>query len=91
MNRPLNITLPALLISISMKGNALACAVCTGSADAPIAPAMNASMVFLLAAIAVVGSMFFGFLIYLARRDGLPANVNQELSGEMESPISQQS
>jgi len=82
----------AILATLAVSAqNAVACAVCTGSIEADIAPAMNASMLFLLGAIMAVGSVFFGFLVYLARRDGLPLNDNQEISGDMTSPSPQRS
>jgi|GEM_PF-2345876 len=91
MNRLARITLLLLAASIWMTEKAAACAVCTGSSDAEIAPAVNASILFLLGAIGAVASLFFGFLIYLARRDGLPASDHQELSGSVIAPAPQQS
>ena len=91
MNRLLKIALPVVASLLVLTEKVNACAVCTGDADAPIAPAINASMMFLLVAIMAVASIFFGFLIFLARRDGLPLNDNLEISGDMTSPSSQQS
>ncbi len=52
--------------------SARACSTCMGSADLPIAPAMNASIMFLLVLLLIMLSFFITFIIYLARRDGLP-------------------
>lgn len=71
----------APVVSLLISEGAQACAVCMGSADAELAPAINASMMFLLVAIAAMASGFFIFFIYLARRDGLPASTEQESQG----------
>lgn len=52
--------------------SAEACAVCMGSADSKMAPAITASMMFLLVTIVCMAAGFIAFTIYLARRDGLP-------------------
>lgn len=71
--------------------SASACAVCMGSSDAEIAPAINASIGMLLVFIAVMGAIFFKFLIFLARRDGLPLEPDGNSNGGMKSPFPQQS
>jgi len=53
---------------------ALACATCMGTPDEETAPAMRASILFLLAAIAATGACFGLFAVYLARRDGIPTD-----------------
>lgn len=59
--------------SVFLARSAEACAVCMGSADSDIAPAVIASMMCLLVLIICLACAFIGFSIYLARRDGLPA------------------
>jgi hypothetical protein len=49
----------------------LACSQCMGNSDAPIAPAVNGSILFLLGVLVVVGGSFFKFVLFLARRDGV--------------------
>ena len=71
--------------------SALACAVCMGASDAPIAPAINASIFLLLGVIAAVGGTFFYFLLYLARRYGLPLPPEHELSRSIQNCATQQS
>ncbi len=64
--------------------SARACSTCMGSADLPIAPAMNASIMFLLGLLIVMLTFFVCFIVYLARRDGLhiehPAPANSTSS-----------
>jgi len=91
MNRNLKKWLVAASAGMLWAHQAGACAVCMGSKDAPIAPAVNASIVVLLVAIAAVGGSFFSFLIYLARRDNLSSSPGQELSGSFPSATPQQS
>lgn len=70
----------SLVAVLSLMANqaVLACATCMGRPDEETAPAIRASILFLLAAIAVIGSCFGLFAIYLARRDGLPASSDTE-------------
>ncbi len=91
MNRLLKTLLPLLAVSAAWTQGAAACAVCTGASDSPIAPAVNASIIFLLGAIGLVASTFVAFLIYLGRRDGLPVDPSGEFSGEINAPLPQQS
>jgi len=57
--------------------SAEACAVCMGTADSNVAPAITASMMLLLVTIVCLASAFIAFTIYLARRDALPAQAQQ--------------
>ena len=68
-----------------------ACAMCMGAADAPIAPAVNASIFLLLGIVLAVGGCFFKFLLFLARHDGLPVEPHQEISQSLTTPAPQQS
>ena len=47
---------------------ALACAVCFGQSDAPMAQAMNMGIFLMLGVVAVILAGFAGFFIYLNRR-----------------------
>jgi hypothetical protein len=47
---------------------ALACPVCFGNSDAPMAVATNTGIFFMLGVVAVVLSAFASFFIYLIRR-----------------------
>ena len=57
----------ALLLPVCVR----ACANCMGAKDAPIAPAVNASILLLLIVLMTVAGCFLRFLFYLARRDGV--------------------
>lgn len=48
---------------------ARACALCMGAKDAPVAPAVNASIFLLLCVLAVVAGCFLFFAISIARRE----------------------
>jgi hypothetical protein len=67
-------TTPSLLaflfIFVLLTSSSLACTMCMGEADAPIAPAVNASMGLLLGVLVVVASFFVRFIVFLARNDG---------------------
>lgn len=76
----------AMLAVILCPTRAMACAMCMGASDAPIAPAVNASIFLLLGVVACVGASFFCFLYYLARCDGLALTPDQELQGLGGSP-----
>lgn len=80
----------AVLLALVPK-SAFACAMCMGSADAPIAPAVNASIFLLLGIVLAVGGCFFKFLLFLARHDGLPVEPHQEISQSLTTPAPQQS
>ena len=47
---------------------ALACPVCFGQSDAPMAQGVNMGVYFLLAVVVGVLAAFAGFFVYLARR-----------------------
>ena len=65
---------------VLLSSPASACTMCMGSADNPIAPAVNASIGFLLGVLIIVGSLFFRFVLFLARQDGRPLNPEEGLS-----------
>lgn len=52
---------------------ALACPVCFGQSDSPLAKAANMGIFFMLGIVAVMLSAFAGFFIYLSRRARLVA------------------
>ena len=52
---------------------ALACPVCFGQNDSPLAKAVNMGIFFMLGIVAVMLSAFAGFFIYLSRRARLVA------------------
>ncbi len=62
---------------------ALACPVCFGNSDAPMAKATNTGIIFMLAIVGVVLTGFASFFIYLIRRanrvaaDAAPADAAQ--------------
>ena len=47
---------------------ALACPVCFGNSDAPMAKATNSGIIFMLAIVGVMLTAFASFFIYLIRR-----------------------
>jgi hypothetical protein len=53
---------------------ALACPVCFGQSDAPMAKGVNMGIFFLLGVVAVVLAGFAAFFIYLARRSRMFAD-----------------
>jgi len=56
---------------------ALACPVCFGQNDSPLAAAMNMGIVFMLAIVGVVLAAFASFFIYLMRRARLAAQQSE--------------
>lgn len=62
----------ALLLTVP--GVALACPVCFGQNDSPMAVAMNSGILFMLGVVAAVLSGFGAFAIYLVRRARLAAS-----------------
>jgi hypothetical protein len=58
--------LAALVLAVPRA--ALACPVCFGQSDAPMAQGVNMGIYFLLAVVTGVLAAFAGFFIYLARR-----------------------
>ena len=53
---------------------ALACPVCFGNSDAPMAIATNTGVLFMLGVVAVVLAAFASFFVYLIRRANRVAN-----------------
>jgi hypothetical protein len=80
-----------LVIATLAPKSAFACAMCMGSSDAPIAPAVNASIFLLLGIVLAVGGCFFKFLLFLARQDGIPLEPHQEISQSLATQAPQQS
>jgi hypothetical protein len=67
----LKIALPPLLVaamSLAAPRAALACPVCFGDSNAPMAIATNAGIIFMLAIVAAMICGFASFFIYLMRR-----------------------
>ena len=58
----------ALVFVLAAPGAALACPVCFGQNDSPLATAMNMGIVFMLVVVAGVLGGFASFFIYLMRR-----------------------
>jgi hypothetical protein len=58
----------AALFTVGLPRAVLACPVCFGESDAPLAQAMNLGIVAMLAIIISVLSGFAAFILYLARR-----------------------
>jgi hypothetical protein len=55
-------------LALAVPRAALACPVCFGQSDSPMAQGVNMGIYFLLAVVAGVLVAFAGFFIYLARR-----------------------
>ena len=56
---------------------ALACPVCFGQNDSPLAQAMNSGIIFMLVVVAGVLAAFASFFIYLKRRARLVAQQSE--------------
>jgi hypothetical protein len=56
---------------------ALACPVCFGQNDSPLAQAMNSGIIFMLVVVAGVLAAFASFFIYLMRRARLVAQQSE--------------
>jgi len=61
--------LPGIIAVFCLPHAAHACAMCMGAKDAPIAPAVNASILFLLCVLAVVSGCFLRFLLFIVRQE----------------------
>jgi hypothetical protein len=61
---------------------ALACPVCFGQSDSPLAKGVNMGVLFMLGTITAVLIGFAGFMIYLARRARVFAGDNSTASEE---------
>jgi hypothetical protein len=60
--------LVALSASLALPRVALACPVCFGNSDAPMAIATNTGVIFMLGVVALVLAAFASFFVYLIRR-----------------------
>jgi hypothetical protein len=63
---PRNVALGALMVAVPRV--ALACPVCFGQSDSPMAQGVNMGIYFLLAVVVGVLAAFASFFVYLARR-----------------------
>ena len=69
MSRRLSVTaLVAALLVLAAPRESLACPVCFGASDSPLAFAMNMGVFVMLGFVAVMLSAFAAFFVYLARR-----------------------
>lgn len=67
------------LALLAMPKTALACAVCMGDPNSPIAPAVNAAIFLMLGFIGTVLTGVAGFAFYLNKRSKKPLPPHQEL------------
>ena len=58
----------ALAVILAVPRLALACPVCFGNSDAPMAKATNIGIIFMLGVVGVMLAAFASFFIYLIRR-----------------------
>jgi hypothetical protein len=58
----------AAILTLAVPRVALACPVCFGNSDAPMAKATNTGVLFMLGIVALMLSAFASFFIYLIRR-----------------------
>ena len=72
----------ATLALIAAPRAALACPVCFGQSDSPLARGVNVGVLFLLGTITAVLIGFASFMIYLARRARVVAGDNTTASEE---------
>ena len=72
----------ATLALIAAPRAALACPVCFGQSDSPLAKGVNVGVLFLLGTITAVLFGFASFMIYLARRARVVAGDNTTASEE---------
>ena len=70
----------SLVIFLLTANSAHACAMCMGAKDAPVAPAVNASIFLLLGVLAVVATCVLRFVFFLARHDGTHPEPNENNS-----------
>ena len=68
MNTTAMRVLAALSACLALPRVALACPVCFGNSDAPMAIATNTGVIFMLGIVVVVLAAFASFFIYLIRR-----------------------
>jgi hypothetical protein len=62
------LTLMLTAVAVAAPREALACPVCFGQSDSPLALAMNTGILFMLGVIVAVLCCFGAFIVYLARR-----------------------
>jgi hypothetical protein len=67
-----------LLLGVISSANLLACPVCFGQSDSPMAQGLNLGILFLLGVVGFVLASFGAFFIYLARRARLAAPPHAE-------------
>ena len=66
-----------VLFVLAAPRTALACPVCFGQNDSPLAQAMNSGIIFMLVVVAGVLAAFASFFIYLMRRAKLVAQQSE--------------
>jgi hypothetical protein len=76
------VRLAATLALVAAPRAALACPVCFGQSDSPLAKGVNMGVLFLLGMITAVLIAFASFMIYLARRARVFAGDNIDASEE---------
>lgn len=76
------VRLAATLALVAAPRAALACPVCFGQSDSPLAKGLNIGVLFLLGTITAVLIAFASFMIYLARRAKVFAGDNIDASEE---------
>ncbi len=60
------------LAFLLVSNSALACSVCFGKNDTPVTHAANGAILFMLAVLVPVLASFFGFIVYLVRKQSQP-------------------
>lgn len=66
-----------LIVLLGVPRVALACPVCFGQSDSPLAAAMNLGIVFMLVIVGAVLAAFASFFIYLMRRARMAARQSE--------------
>jgi hypothetical protein len=74
--------LAAVLAVLVAPRPALACPVCFGQSDSPLAIAMNTGILFMLGVIVAVLGCFGAFIVYLMRRARTAASLQSEMNPE---------
>jgi hypothetical protein len=81
MMRAFRVLLAVAVLSVVPRA-ALACPVCFGDNDSPMALAMNLGILAMLAVVVGVLGAFASFFIYLIRRQRLAASMEQSRPGD---------
>ena len=68
MIRRMLVAIIVAAMTLAVPGAALACPVCFGNSDAPMAIATNTGIIFMLGIVGAVLCGFASFIIYLMRR-----------------------